>query len=58
MCKEVITFGNNWKMKTRKRQKNLFFLKDVDIDNISKKAYFGEKICKYFIVYLDDDYKK
>ena len=58
MGKEVITFGNNWKMETRKRQKNLFLLKDMDIDNISKKVYFGEKIYKYFIVYLDDDYRK
>ena len=58
MGKEFITFGNNWKMETRKRQKNLFLLKDMDIDNISKKVYFGEKIYKYFIVYLDDDYRK
>ena len=39
--------------------KNPIFLKDVDIDNIliSDKIFFNEKYYKYFIVYINSDYK-
>ena len=41
------------------RYKNPIFLKDVDIDNIliSDKIFFNDKYYKYFIVYINGDYK-
>ena len=49
---------NVTKLKNKFCCKNLFFLKDVDIDNllISNKTSSGEKN-KYFIGYLDNELK-
>ena len=37
--------------------KVLFFLEDVDIESVSNGISFDEKNLKYFIGYLNDDYK-
>ena len=60
MDKEIIKFGD---IEIEKHKfhcyENLIFLEDVDINNvlISNKISSGEKSYKYFIGYLDDDYK-
>ena len=61
MSNEVIMFGN---IETKERKFNYhrnsnFILEDVDIDNIliSNKISSDEKSYKYFIGYMDDDYK-
>ena len=58
MSKEVITFGEIEKPKFT-AIKTQYFLKDVIIDNmlISNKISSGEKNYKYFIGYIDWDYK-
>ena len=56
----IITFGNTGIEKQRfYRCKNLVILKDEDIVKIliSNKISSGNKNYKYFIAYLDDDYK-
>lgn len=56
----IITFGNTGIEKQRfYRFKNLVILKDEDIVKIliSNKISSGNKNYKYFIAYLEDDYK-
>ena len=55
MGKRIITFGDNKISKQKfNHYKNLIFKKDLDIDNIFSSR---EKSYKYFIGYMDDDYK-
>ena len=60
MDKEITTFGNNKSEKQKfNRCKNRISLKDVNINSIliSKKISSCDENCKYFIGYIDDDYK-
>ena len=60
MGKEIVAFGNIQIEKHKfHRYKNSTFLKDVDNDNIliSNKISSGEKHYRYFIGYMNDDFK-
>ena len=60
MSKKIIAFGDNEIEKRKFRcYKNPNFKKELDADNIliSKEISSGEKDYKYFIGYVDDDYK-
>ena len=60
MGKQIIMLGGNEiKNVNFTAIKIWFFKKDVNIENIliSTKICSGEKIHKYFIGYMDDDYK-
>ena len=60
MNKKIIAFCDN-KIEKRRfhRYENLIFLEDVYIDKIlmSNKIFSSRKNFKYFIGYMDDDYK-
>ena len=60
MSKKIIAFGDNEIEKRKFRcYKNPNFKKELDVDNIliSKEISSGEKNYKYFIGYVDNDYK-
>ena len=55
MSKEIIAFGY---IEIEKRKFHLILLEEVHIDNImiSNMVSSGEKNCKYFVGYKNDDY--
>ena len=60
MGKEISTFDNIEIERNKFHcHNNPIFWTEVDIEKVlvSKKVYFGEKNCKYFIGYLYDNHK-